>query len=147
MAGPVPRPTPTFLGYLLVKAALRVREATVAALQPLQLSPQEFGLLNQVIAQPALTQAQLGGLLGIDRTTVVAMLDKLMDSGWIVRSADTRDRRVHRISGTSKGLALHAEALAAVLAVERAFLDRLDVGQSAALVKALALLGDAPEAN
>jgi DNA-binding MarR family transcriptional regulator len=136
------RPTHDFIGYLLVQAAMRVRAATAAALLPLQLSPQEFGLLNQVLVQPALTQAQLGSLLGIDRTTIVAMLDRLMASAWIERSADATDRRVYRISGTTKGRALHAKAVAAVMNVERQFLSRLDAGQTASLVAALARIDD-----
>ncbi|MGV3520703.1 MarR family winged helix-turn-helix transcriptional regulator [Luteitalea sp.] len=113
------RPTSAFVGHLLVKAAMRVRAATAAALGPLQLTPQEFGLLNQVVTAPALTQVQLGSLLGIDRTTVVAMLDRLMAQGWIERAVDAGDRRVHRIVGTPAGADVHARAAAAPVRARR----------------------------
>jgi DNA-binding MarR family transcriptional regulator len=138
------RPTQDFVGYLLVKAAARLRAATAVALAPLQLAPQEFGLLNQLIMQPALTQAQLGGLLGIDRTTIVALLDRQAAMGWIERSPDASDRRVYRISSTSKGRALHAKALAEVVRVESQLLDCLNPAQTTALQSALAALCQAP---
>lgn len=119
---------------------MRVRAATAAALGPLQLTPQEFGLLNQVVTAPALTQVQLGSLLGIDRTTVVTMLDRLMAQGWIERAVDAGDRRVHRIVGTPAGADVHGRAVAAVLEVEQACLAGLDATQRAALVDALALV-------
>lgn len=131
------RPTPSHVGYLLVRAAAAFRAATASALQPLQISPLAFGLLNQVVLQPAQTQAQLGSALRIDRTTMVALLDRLTAATWIERAPDPSDRRVYRISATRRGAALHARAAAAVLQVEQRFLARLDSAQVTAFVDAL----------
>jgi DNA-binding MarR family transcriptional regulator len=140
------RPTAAFAGFLLVKAALGIRSATASALRPLGLSPQEFGLLNQVIVEPALSQARLGMLLDIDRTTIVSMLDRLSDAGLIERSPDPDDRRVYRIHGTRKGAALHGKATSVVLEVESKFLQRLDGARVAAFVGALTRLVGDPDA-
>lgn len=134
------RPTDSYLGYQLVKAALRIRACTAQALAPLQLSPQDFGLLNQVVAQPGLTQAQLGSRLGIDRTTVVAMLDRLMDSGWIERVADPNDRRIYRIAATASGRQTHCRAQRVVMEAEAEFTAPLGKAQRIALDKTLAAL-------
>jgi DNA-binding MarR family transcriptional regulator len=140
------RPTDSYLGYRLVKAAMRIRTRTTQALAPLQLTPQDFGLLNQVIAQPGLTQARLGSCLGIDRTTVVALLDHLTNMGWIEREADSTDRRIYRIAATASGRQTHRRAMKVVMEVEAEFTAPLGKADRIVLDKALGALvgGEAP---
>jgi MarR family transcriptional regulator, transcriptional regulator for hemolysin len=129
-----------YLGHLLVHAASRLREQTASALAALDISPREFGLLNQVAAHKAQTQAQLGAVLGIDRTTIMIMLDRFSALGWIERCADPLDRRVHRISCTGSGQSVHRQARKAVDMVEREFLKPLSSEQALELATALEAL-------
>lgn len=137
-----PRPTEGFLGHLLVGAAMRLRVGTAQALSSLEVSPREFGLMNQIVVEPQMTQAQIGERLGIDRTTIVAMLDRLVAMGWIERLADPNDRRVYRLVPTAAGAAAHRQAATAVLDVERRFLAPLGATEAARLTNALRLLRD-----
>ena len=137
------RTTREYLGHVFVGAAARLREAMAEALAELKLTPREFGLLNQAVIDPLLTQAQLGAYLGIDRTTMVAMVDRLVATGWLQRKADTGDRRVYRIEATPEGAKHHLLAVSAVLAAEKAFLKPLSQEQSQDLGLALALLHSA----
>lgn len=139
------RDTASFLGHQLVQAAWRLRESTAAALQRTGLAPREFGLLNQVVADGGANQAQLGRRLLIDRTTMVAMVDRLCERGLVERTADPVDRRVYRIAPTAAGRALHERAMAAVLATEREFLAPLSAAQVEALRRALGTLQTAAE--
>jgi DNA-binding MarR family transcriptional regulator len=145
MTGPAakPRATPLILGHLLVPAALNLRDATAQALAPLQLTPREFGLLNQVVMEPGLSQARLGELLRIDRSTTVLMLDRLCERGWVERTADEADRRVYRIRPSRSGLAAHGRAAAEVAATEQRFLAPIGPELAAQLHAALLALHEA----
>lgn len=134
------RETKEYLGHLMLGAAFRLREATTQALAGLELTPREFGLLNQVILEPLLTQAQLGERLGIDRTTMVLMVDRLVVTGWLERKADPDDRRVYRIAATPDGATQHLQAVAVVVAAENSFLSPLDSAQSKTLRTSLGQL-------
>ena len=134
------RQTKEYLGYLMLGAAIRLREATTQALADLELTPREFGLLNQVILEPLLPQAQLGERLGIDRTTMVLMLDRLVVTGRLKRKADPDDRRVYRIEATPEGVKQHLQAVAVVVAAENSFLAPLGSAQSKALRTSLGQL-------
>ena len=46
-----------------------------------------------LIAEPGRTQLALGHALGLDKTTVTSLLDRLEADGLIVRSLDPHDRR------------------------------------------------------
>lgn len=135
---------PDYLGYLLMQAATRFRAATAQALLPLRLSPQEFGLLNRAVTHPGLTQAQLGALHGIDRTTTVSLLDRLAGERLVERAPDPDDRRVFRIHATRRGLQVHERAAAVVRQVENDHLSHLDAGQRAALAAGLQRIAEAP---
>jgi DNA-binding MarR family transcriptional regulator len=137
------RTTREYLGHVFVGAAARLREATAQALAEHKLTPREFGLLNQAVIDPLLTQAQLGAYLGIDRTTMVAMVDRLVATGWLQRKADADDRRVYRIEATTEGAKNHLLAVAEVLAAEKLFLKPLSHEQSQVLTLALAQLQNA----
>jgi DNA-binding MarR family transcriptional regulator len=59
------------------------------------------------------TQSEIGAQLGIDKTTLVSLLDRLEREGLIVRTFSARDRRVRIPEATAAGLALHDKVAAA----------------------------------
>ncbi|HEX2087721.1 MAG TPA: MarR family transcriptional regulator [Solirubrobacteraceae bacterium] len=67
------------------------------------LTPALFALLNVVDARDRATQQELGALLGIDRSTMVSLVDQLESAGLAKRRASATDRRVRQISITPKG--------------------------------------------
>lgn len=140
-----PRATEEHLGFLLMRLALAVRAQTEARLTPLSLTPREFGLLNLIGVEPDLTQIQIAQRLEIDRTTMVAMIDRLEARGFAMRRQDADDRRVHRISLTAKGRSAHQRAVDAVAEVEQRFLKALSKDDSAELRRLLRRLLNAKE--
>lgn len=58
-----------------------------------EVTPGQFGVLQVIAANPGLTQTALGKTIGIDRSTVVAVIDRLEERGLVVRAASPRDRR------------------------------------------------------
>jgi len=56
-----------------------------------------------VRANPGIAQIELGTHLGVDKASVVALLDRLEHSGFVERRRSTRDRRRQGIFLTSVG--------------------------------------------
>ena len=50
-------------------------------------------MLSALDQAPSRTQVELGKALGLDRTTLMAQLDRLERMGLVVRRGDPRDRR------------------------------------------------------
>lgn len=114
-----------WIGYHLNQAAGRIRASTSAALQPLGLTPPQLRALETVSSEQPLTQARLGQLTATDRTTIVALVDRLEAIGAVKRSRDDSDRRSHALILTPAGDRLLAEARRAARSAEDDFLASL----------------------
>ncbi len=67
------------------------------------LSPGEFGLLVLVDRNAGLSQTTLARALGIDRSTLVPILDRLQSRGLLVRRRSPTDGRTHALALTPQG--------------------------------------------
>jgi DNA-binding MarR family transcriptional regulator len=113
------------LGYLLKHAQLRMAELTAAALAPYVIDGRELGVLLVLAdGQPA-SQQQAAQRLGIDRTTMVAMLDTLAGKGLVSRHPDADDRRRNVVELTDAGRDILQRAVQASDDAERALLAPL----------------------
>ena len=63
------------LGYLLKHANQRLTELTSAALEPYHLNGRELGVLVVLDAMGPTSQQDAARRLGVDRTTMVALID------------------------------------------------------------------------
>ncbi len=95
------------------------------ALGPLELDGRLLAVLTVVDAEGPSLQQRLSERLGVDRTTMVALVDALEQSGCVDRRRDPIDRRGYQVSITTKGAKLLDKATNAILAVERDFLASL----------------------
>lgn len=91
------------LGYLLKQAQLRFTEMASAALAPLGIGPREWAALNCLDEQHGLSQREAAELLGVDRTTMVALVDELEGKGLVERRPQAGDRRKNAVGLTAKG--------------------------------------------
>jgi DNA-binding MarR family transcriptional regulator len=113
------------LGYLLKHAQLRMAELTAKALTPYGIDGREFGVLVSLADGEPRSQQQAAQRLGIDRTTMVAMLDTLEDKGLVSRHPDANDRRRNVVELTAAGQDTLRQATEASDDAERAFLAPL----------------------
>lgn len=118
------------LAYLLKRATLRLTALTDAALEPLGIDGKDFGALRVLAHGEPASQLQVAQVLGIDRTTMVALLDALERKGIVTRRPDPADRRRNVVELTDDGLRVYAAAQEAYDVTEREFLAR--VGETAA---------------
>jgi DNA-binding MarR family transcriptional regulator len=133
------------LGFLLKTAYAQLAQRVDAALAPLGLTARQLAVLSVIAADDALSQIALGERLGVDRTTIVAMLDELEGSGLVERRRDPRDRRRNALALTGSGRARVTRAERARAAAESAYLSPLDESAARDLVAALRSLVRHPD--
>jgi DNA-binding MarR family transcriptional regulator len=132
------------LGYLLKHAQQRLAELTAAALEPFGVSGREIAVLLVLDALGPSSQREAAARLGVDRTTMVALVDGLQAKGLVVRAPFALDRRRNVVSFSEDGHARFLRALAASDAAEREFLGSMDEAAAAGFRARLrALIGEA----
>jgi MarR family transcriptional regulator for hemolysin len=80
-------------------------------------------------ARSPLSQSELADGLGVEGATMVAMVDRLVKAGLVVREPSTTDRRVKRVVLTTAGSELYGKVKAEADAFRREVLASLDPHQ------------------
>lgn len=93
------------------------------------------------------TQLELARMLGIDKTTLTAVLDRLERDGLLIRRADPADRRARIPTSTEAGRRAWAAVATTRDEVERALLHDRTAEQVAELRELLARFADAEHAQ
>jgi DNA-binding MarR family transcriptional regulator len=125
------------LGYLLKHAQLQFGELVAAALGPLGIDGRQWAALLCLDEQPRLSQAELARWLGVDRTTMVALIDDLETKGLVERRPHIDDRRKNTVELTVAGRDFRRRAARLVDDCERQFLAALSERQAQQLRRAL----------
>ena len=126
-----------YLGPLLGRAHEAHRVLSVQALAPIGLSPKAFGALTVLAGEGPMAQGNLARRQGIDRTTMVAVVDELERARAVRRRRDASDRRAYALELTPEGARLLELGHAAVRAAEDRFLAPLSAAERRALMDAL----------
>ncbi len=113
------------LGYLLGRTHLLHRSIAERALGSLGLAVKEFGALSVLVEEGPLSQQRLGERQGVDRTTMVAVVDELEHRGLAERRRNPDDRRTYSLHATPTGRRVLGEANTAAELAEDEFLARL----------------------
>src|SRR4051794_15124578 len=97
---------PESVGYALRKAQIVVSQQFAAAVAPHDVTPGQFSVLVLIRENAGLSQSELGSAVGIDRSTMVAVIDRLEARGLVVRAPSPNDRRSYalRLSPTGEHL-------------------------------------------
>ncbi|MGW5746285.1 MarR family winged helix-turn-helix transcriptional regulator [Amycolatopsis sp. NPDC003861] len=91
------------LGYLLKHAQLRLAELAEPLYAPLGVTGRQLALLTLFGDGPAQSQQDGAARLGVDRTTMVALVDELEAKGLVRREVAPGDRRKRLVLLTSEG--------------------------------------------
>ena len=121
---PVPPSLADRGGALLVIAARTGQQLATRRLAPLELTVQLCGVLNRLAVSP-ISQHELGEQLGIDRTTMVELIDELEAQGVALRQRNAADRRSYSIQLTPRGRAVQKRAAKALDAAADEFFGPL----------------------
>jgi DNA-binding MarR family transcriptional regulator len=111
-------PVTEFAGQLFFRLWRATHTGTADALATVGLTPALFALLNVIGAREGAIQQELGSALGIDRSTMVSLIDQLESAGLAKRRPSATDRRAREIAITPKGRRLLQRARRMISQVE-----------------------------
>src|SRR5260370_18111754 len=113
------------LHYLLKHAMLRLADLTGPALAPFGINGRQCAGLTAIDERTPPSQQEVAERMGVDRTTMVTLVDDLEDKGLVQRRPDRKDRRKNVVVLTDAGRTTLEGATRAVDRAERRFLRPL----------------------
>jgi len=125
------------LGYHLRRAQVAMFQNFAKVLDDWNISPGQVGVLSLVKANSGINQTRVGNALGIDRSTLVAVIDRLEDRNLIARTPSPTDRRSHALVLTDEGERYLAKLLPQVHEHERQIATNLSDDERATLIALL----------
>jgi DNA-binding MarR family transcriptional regulator len=128
---------PELLGFHLRLAHVAVYRDFTAAMADLDLTQKQCATLQLIGANPGVSQVDLAATLGTDRATMMAMVDRLEQRGFLLRRRSLADRRRQELNLTEAGEEMLARARQAIAQHERHFTSRFTAAELKALMNAL----------
>jgi DNA-binding MarR family transcriptional regulator len=107
------------------------------------LTPPQHALLVALEEVPGADQITLSRMVGIDRSTVADVVNRLRRRGLVSRSRDDRDARRNTVRLTERGLALVQNLRPAIERAQLRLIAPLDDGERSELVRLLTKLATA----
>jgi DNA-binding MarR family transcriptional regulator len=92
-----------FTGYCVNKAAIRIKSIQQDKLNKYKIIPAQMGIMRLLQIEGPLSQISLGQSIGIDKATMVKLIDDLENKKWLERTTSTTDRRIKHIRLSPKG--------------------------------------------
>lgn len=129
------------IGYRMRVAHSAIFKELDREMSKLQMTTAMYGALELLDNNTDLTQTDIAGALGLTRSTMVPMLDKLEARGLIQRLRSKGDRRSNQLALTAEGRRLHAKLRAKVDSHEKWLLFLLRDNDAQQLLSALRALG------
>ena len=100
----------------------------------------QYGILNVVGVEPGIDQISVCNALGIDRSTLAGVVDRLEDKGLVARRAGIADRRSNALHLTRAGRRILREIEASAHRAEQRAFDIFSAGEHAQFLRLLARL-------
>lgn len=130
------------LGYRMRRAQGAMHRDFVATLADLDLTQKQAATLWLINANLGVSQVTLAGALGMDRATMMSVVDRLEERGFVLRKRSTSDRRRQELYLTPAGQNTLRMARTRIAKHERKFAARLKPSELAALIATLEKIAD-----
>jgi DNA-binding MarR family transcriptional regulator len=121
------------LGYLLKHAHLALEHRAQATLADIGVTVRDLGVLRVIASGEAQSQQEAAAVLGVDRISMVALLDALERQGIVARRPSEQDRRRNIIAVTDHGWEVYRQAEGRYSETERDFTATLGDAGAAGL--------------
>lgn len=130
----------------IVRTAAMLEHALAQALKPFDITPTQYNVLSILrgAGHDGLCRNEVGGRLVTAMPDVTRLLDRMEDTGLIVRQRSTTDRRVVSTRLTKKGLDLVGKLDATVVEIHEKQFRNVD---RKTLKSLIAILGEIREAT
>lgn len=126
-----------YLGYCLVRSAFKLRGMMDDALADLGLIAPMLGVMRVLREAAPISQVELGRTIGIDKASMVKVIDHLQSLGLVTRTEGAPDRRVKLIRLTGEGVKRLEKAAKIREKVEKTFLAPLSAEEQKVMRAAL----------
>jgi DNA-binding MarR family transcriptional regulator len=134
---------PRLLGYNVRRANVKFFQNFSEIVSGHDVTPGQFGVLAIIDANPGLNQSELGQAMGVDRSTVVAVIDRLEGRSLVVRDPSPKDRRSYALRLSDKGQLLLSDLIPMVEKYDRQAANKLTDEEVVTLVDLLRrMVGD-----
>ena len=115
--------------FFCMTQAIAARDAALAGeLKAHGLRVPEWRVLAALYARKRLSMRELADLSSIDRTTLSRTVDRMQETGWVTRLADSHDLRVTRLALTASGERMFARIWPTMERLNRAAVEGLPPG-------------------
>ena len=98
-----------YIGYMLSDVARLIRTVFDRRVRGIGLTRAQWLVLTRLHRRPGASQTELADMLEIDRASAGRMIDRMEKGGWVLRHADSVDRRVNRLHLTREARRVHAK--------------------------------------
>ena len=136
---------PSLIGFNLRCAQVAVFNDFRHKIGKLQISPPQFGTLVLIEANPGISQSAIAATLRFDRSTLVQIIDRMEDRGFVIRKLAKNDRRSHALHLTQLGQTTIAKLKTIVWAHEEHISRSLSDNERQTLLNILARIYQTPE--
>jgi DNA-binding MarR family transcriptional regulator len=133
---------PTLLGFNIRRAQIALWRDFNRNVAEGDVRPGEFSALLLAQANPGIAQIDIANQLGIDKASVVSLVDRMEEFGWVERRRSTEDRRRQGIFLTSAGTKACRSLRKEMIDHERKFVDRYTDQELRTLIALLRRLHD-----
>ncbi len=133
---------PTLLGFNIRRAQIALWRDFNRNVAEGDVRPGVFSALLLANANPGIAQIEIGNQLGIDKASVVSLVDRMEDAGWVTRRRSTDDRRRQGIFLTAAGTKACRSLKKEMIDHERKFVSRYTDQELRTLIALLRRLHD-----
>jgi DNA-binding MarR family transcriptional regulator len=133
---------PTLLGFNIRRAQIALWRDFNRNVAEGYVRPGVFSALLLARANPGIAQIEIAKQLGIDKASVVALVDRMEDAGWVTRRRSTHDRRRQGIFLTAEGTKTCRSLKKEMIDHERKFVSRYTDQELRTLIALLRRLHD-----
>ncbi len=128
---------PSLVGYHLRRAQVAVFNDFVGTMGEVQITPGQYGVLTLIGANPGLSQSALARAVGIERSTMVAVIGGLEARKLVERKPSPVDKRSYALVLTGDGKKLLAQLKGMVRTHEEKMLSGLNDAERDQLIDLL----------
>ena len=126
--------------YWLGRLATQMQEAFNCAVAEYGVSSAQWMVLNAVYFDRARTPAQIAQHIGVDRSAITRLVDRLEAKGLVERSRENADRRSINIELTTRGKNLVPKLIKTAKSNEERFINALGENDKANFFRGLSRL-------
>jgi len=125
------------LGYRLRRAQGAMHRDYMAAMAGLDLTQKQSATMWLINGNPGVSQVSVAAALGMDRATMMAVVDRLEERGLLIRKKSIVDRRRQELYATPAGQSLLRKVKKRVAQHEKKFKTLFSSAELTALLSAL----------